>query len=788
MISTYLKVAIRTFASNKLYSFINISALSVAMACGIVAYVNYDFARSFDRFHRNLDELFVFRSITATDRGQTSLGITPRPLGPALVRDFSGIKRMSRIVFAWAPIRVEDKIFNEAAYYVENDFLEMFTFPLLSGDAHALRDKSKIVLTRKTAEKYFGSENPVGKVMTLQSGGKQSGNFVVGAVVDDIPSNSSIQFDVLFPYAALGDVARADADWNEWSHETIVQIDDPVVLDRVNQKLAEYVDRQVAANPDLPISQMHVESMGEVANHSRDLINDIFKEGMHPAAVLGPSITSILLLITACFNFMNTSLAFSAIRLKEVGIRKVLGSVRSQLVVQFIGENLILCTVALLIAVGLAEIFVPAYGNLWPDWNLKLSYTDNVGLFAFLAIMLVGMSVVSGAYPSLYVSRFSPVSILSGRQKLAGKNWLMQTILTFQFSISAMTILVGIVFTSNANFLENIDLGFDAKRTIAVPLQGTGTFETLRNKAAQLPEIQGVEGVRHLIGYNQSTQTARSGETERRVAVLKGGYDYLSVMNLKIAQGRGFDRALKSDRTDAIIVSKKFAKEFQWEQPIGQSVLVDSVRYTVIGVVDDFYNRSVWNPIQPSAFRLGNPEEFRYLVVKADFANLRRVNEFLRETWNRVVPNVPYEGFYGSEMTANAVAVSSTIRLIFIYVSGVAIAIAAMGLFALSSLIIVKRTKEIGIRKVLGAPVLHIVNLLNRQITIVLIVSGLIAAVGGAFMVDMFLDSIFAYHVEAQLWHFALAAGIVILIGLITVSSQVFRVATSNPVESLKYE
>ncbi|MEX1137809.1 MAG: ABC transporter permease [Bacteroidota bacterium] len=788
MLLNYLKVALRSFAANKLYSFINIFALSVAMACGILAYVNFDFARGQDRFHRNLSELFVLRSVTAVDRGQNHIGITPYPLGSELMRDVPQIERMTRVVFAWVPVRVGEQTFNIQTYYVEPDFLRMFTFPQISGNANTLDDKSRIILTRKTAEKYFGGEDPIGKVMTLQSGGEASGDFVVAAVLEDIPSNSSLQFGALLPMASLPRASQLNENWNTWSHETIVQVKDPAIVEQIESRLAGYVETRNAMSPDLPLSQIYLTPMEEVAALSRNLTNDIFKEGMHPAAIFGPTITSILLLITACFNFMNTSLAFSAVRLKEVGVRKVLGSSRYQLVVQFIGENLILCSLALLIAVGLAEVFVPAYSNLWVDWELTLSYSDNMGLFVFLVVMLVGMSIVSGAYPSIYVSRFTPVSILTGRQRFSGNHWLMQGILTFQFSLSALTILAGIVFTSNASFLENINLGFDTKQTIAIPLQGSGAFETLRNAAGQHPDVQEVEGVRHLIGYNQSTLTARSGPTERRVAVLQGGFDQLSVMNLKLAQGRDFDRKLRSDRDGSVIVSRKFAREFQWDQPVGQRVTIDSSSYTVIGVVEDFYNRSVWNPVQPSAFLVAEPENFRYLVVRAELANLQRVNDFLRETWQQRVPNVPYEGFYGSELVANAVSVSSSIRLVFLYVSGVAIAIAAMGLFALSSLIIVKRTKEIGIRKVLGAPVLHILNLLNRRIALVLLVSGLLAAVSGSFLIGIFLDSLYAYHVEMQFWHFALAGAIVVLIGLITVSSQVYRVATSNPVESLKYE
>jgi ABC-type antimicrobial peptide transport system permease subunit len=253
-------------------------------------------------------------------------------------------------------------------------------------------------------------------------------------------------------------------------------------------------------------------------------------------------------------------------------------------------------------------------------------------------------------------------------------------------------------------------------------------------------------------------------------------------------QGRSFDPNLATDKNQALIVNEKMVADFNWSEPLGKQVTIDSVRYTVIGVAKNFYNRSVWRPMQACALRLTDPEQFRYLVVRTDLRNVTAANEFLRETWQRVAPNVPYAGFYQDEVLAEAVQVNGSIKLVFIYISIAAIAIAAMGLFALSSLIIVKRTKEIGIRKVLGASVAHVVQLLNRQIAAVLVVAAILAALGGYFSLQPMMDSIFAYHVNLQAWHFLLAGAIIFMIGLVTVSSQVYRVATANPVEALRYE
>ena len=321
-----------------------------------------------------------------------------------------------------------------------------------------------------------------------------------------------------------------------------------------------------------------------------------------------------------------------------------------------------------------------------------------------------------------------------------------------------------------------------------VPLQGTGTFERLRNEALQDPFIRSVAGARHVVGYNQSTYTAKVGDTERRVAILAGDEQYLTTLGMKLVKGRPFDKNIQSDRDEALIVSRKFAREFSWEDPIGQRVFVDSIPYTVIGLMEDVYNRSVWRPLQPTALKFAKPDEFRYLIASASGSNVVEASDHLKKMWQKVAPNTPYDGFYGTDALAGAIAVSRNIKLVFLYVSGIAIAIAAMGLFALSSLIIVRRTKEIGIRKVLGASVPGLIGLLNSQIAWVLLISSILAGIGGYFLINPFLDSLYAYHIHLEAIHYVIAAGIVVLIGFITVITQIVKVATGNPVESLRYE
>lgn len=789
MLKNYLKVALRSLAANKLYTFINIFALSVAMAFAVVAYLNFQYDRDFDRFHEQAESIYVARSTTLVAGREHNWGVTPRPLGPALARDFPQVEKMARVVYSLSALSYGDKIFNEVTYYVDEDFLEMFTLPLQQGTSAVIRDKSKLIISEALAHKYFGEDDALGKQVTIHFGDGRKRDFLVGGVLAPIPSNSSLQFDVLIPYAALQELNSSRSEsWAEWSHETFIQVGKPEQVEAMADQLDHYVAAQNAANENWKVTRFYFDPFIEAAARARALTNDILKEGMHPAALVSPTVIAILLLLTACFNFMNTSLAYSALRLKEVGVRKVLGGVRRQLVFQFIGENILLCTIALIIAVVLAEFLVPGYSNLWREVDLQLDYRANWGLLAFLAGLLAFMSITAGAYPAMYVSRFNPVTILKGKQRLGHANWLMRGILTFQFALSTLTIFAGIVFTHNGHYFEQLDMGYEARQVVAVPLQGQELYTPLLQAAQQNPDILSIAGSRHQVGFNQSTLLAQADGVKHQVAVLSVGENYLETMDMRLLQGRAFDVTLASDWDRAVIINQQMARDFGWSAPLGQEVTIDSLRFTVIGVVQDFYNRSVWRPLQASALRLVKPEQYRYFVARVELRNLAATNDYLREAWHRLAPNIPYEGFYQDESIAEAMEVSSSIRILCIYISLAAIAIAAMGLFALSSLIIIRRTKEIGVRKVLGAGVLHVVALLNRQIVAVLLIAAVVAAAAGYFTLGALLDSIFAYHIAIQSWHMALAAAIVLAIGLVTVSSQVFRVATANPVQALRYE
>ncbi|HEY4613407.1 MAG TPA: ABC transporter permease [Bacteroidota bacterium] len=789
MITQFIKVAVRMFRAKKLYAFINVFALSLAIAIAIVAYLNYDFAQGFDRFHANAERIYVARSIVLANGTELSYGITPRPLGPALRRDVAQVEKESRVIYSSGALQHEEKIFNERIYFVDEEFLDLFTFPAVYGDARALRERGRILITSRLAQKYFGTDDVLDRQLTLSYGSGATRTFVVGAVLRNVPLQSCLQFDALLPYAEFLEISTTKEEtWAQWSHETFIQLAPNTTINDVAARINEYVGQQNAALPTMPVVRFYFDPLLDAANRARDLRSDILLEGMHPAALVAPTVMAILLLLTAAFNFMNTSLAFSGLRLKEVGVRKVLGSGRRQLVAQFLSENALLCLVALAIALGLAELLVPAYSNLWDDVDLELHYLGNWGLFVFLMSVLAFLSFVAASYPALYVSKFSPVSIFQSKQGLSGSHWLIRTVLMFQFAISTMTIIGGVVFTQNAAYYDTFDPGYDAEQAIVVPLQGTKIFAAYRQAVEQHPNIMSTSGTQHQIEFNSVGMRATGEGKEFPVSVLSVGEEYVKTMGLQLHQGRDFDPALTTDKTQSVLVSKKLVEEFGWTDPIGKPLTLDSVRYRVIGVVENVYNRGIWRPYDVTVFRLAEPDNYRYIVVRTSLHDLEKTNELLMQDWLRLVPGIPYEGFYQDVSIKKAMGINASIKVVFQYLSFTAISIAALGLFALSSLIILKRTKEIGIRKVLGASILNVVQLLNREILIVLLIACAAATAAGYFAVGALLDSVFAYHIDVTLWHILFASVLTFLVGLITVSSQVYKVATSNPVEALRYE
>ena len=792
MIRNYLAVAFRNLYRNKMYALINMIGLGVAIACCVVAYVNYQFSASFDNFHPGAGQIYLVNSYQIQDGQRQNWTLAPMPVAEAIRKDIPGIKRVSRYSVAGGIMKYEDKVFNESFYFADSDFLEMFNFPLLSGNAGALNDVSGVVVSREIARRYFGTADPLGKQITISSDGETYHDYMVQAVLEDFPMNSSIQADIILPLQNIEPLRNFEINnWEFWARATMIQVVEGARIGEIEQQLQQYVPVANDANENWQINGFYLLPFLDLANQSRDLRGEPFMNTMPPVSIIAPSVTALLVLLLACFNFVNTAIAFSARRLKEIGVRKVLGGLRRQLIAQFIGENLILCTIALLAGIGLSYIFVPYYDSLWPAVSLSINFSENPELLLFLGGLLFITGIAAGAYPALYVSRFKPVHIFQGRQQLGGTNPLIRVLLTFQFALSMAAIIGGIIMQKNADYIDNFDLGFDKTQVIAVQIRNGQEYELMKNAIENHPDILQVAGSRSLVGLSWSNQRVEIDQKAAEVVTFDIGENYLAAQGFTLTAGRSFDRELESDR-EAVLINETLARAYGWESPLDKAIQYRTddgeVTYHVIGVVKDFYYNSLWRRVQPVMMRFTGVEGYRYLTVKFRSDDLKAISGFLESEWKQLFPALPYSGIFIDELQAEALMVNDSIRRVFRYIAIIAIMISGMRLYALVSLNIARRSKEIGIRKVLGASVLHIGRLISREFILLLTVATAISAALAYFGFDAMLKGIWAYHVDFGMLPFLAGVLLVMLAAVLTVGMQVYRVASSNPVEAIREE
>ena len=793
MLISYLKIAIRNLYKNKSYSLINILGLGAAMAMCVVGYVNYQFSQSFDSFHENVDNIYLISSYIDNESGRENWSYTSMPLAPTAAEEVPGVDMFSRFSYTLANLQYEDKIFREAVLYVDKDFFKMFTFPVIKGQDNPLIQKNGIVIDLETAEKYFGHEDPIGKHLILRTDGNQEHDFIVQSVIQNSPKNSSLPISIAISYENMPAIGGFDPlDWSNLARSAFILCRDKSQREQVQSHLQAYVQKAVDAYPDFPINGYWLIPLAELANISRDLQGDPFFPGMHSAAIVAPSVVAMLVLLLACFNFVNTAIAFATRRLKEIGIRKVIGSRRGQLIRQFLGENIVLCFIALVVAAFLAEIFVPAYDSLWPDLDLGLNYFENIGFVVFMVALLLFTAIAAGAYPAFYVSRFRPVEILKDKLRPGGTNPLIRVLLTFQMALSITAVIAAVILSQNAGFIENMDQGFDKDNVYVFNIQDEDNFLLMKEALMAHPDVEHMGVTQTLMARFISYIYAEIEQEREVIGFYRIGEGFFETVGHKLVAGRNFDQNLTSDREESVLVNEKFVRAHGWDNAIGKSFKIqlgDSEKeYTIIGVVKDFYPNGINTELSPAAMIWANPEQYRYFAVKCDSDDPGEFAAYVRKTWKRLFPHLPFNGFWLDDNFDEERQVNNSIRLVFIYVAVMVIIITCMGLYALVALNVSKRTKEIGIRKVLGASVSNIGMLISREFIILIGISSILASVLGYFLVNSLLHSIWFYYVDFGLMPFVLSILLVFIIASLTIGLKVVSAANTNPVETLRYE
>jgi len=792
MFTNYLKVTFRNLTRNIFFVIINIIALGLALSIAIVAYLNHKYDSDWDKSHVLADEIYKVIFTREIQGRQQAYGATPIPVGNFIGENISGVEAVIRFSGTSSPLKLGLNNYSRNIGYADPGFMDLFTFPIVKGSAETFNDRQNILIDETIASAYFGEENPIGKIMSIFNDKGEEFTYTVGAVFEDLPLNTSFQFRVLTQFDNYLDMWDVDdTRWQSWIAATFLHIPNPHQVETVEEFMEEMVPAHNQAREDLQISGFRLQPFLDVAHDSWDMWNDWWvRSSFHPAAVTAPPIMALLILLIACFNFTNTSIAFSSKRLKEIGVRKVAGGHRKQIIAQFMGENFLLTLLGLLLALFLGRFLTSTYSAMWEYMDMKFSLVENPTLVLFLVLLLLFTAFVAGAYPSFYISRFNPVNIFQDKLKIGGKNVLTVILLTFQISISVMAIISGIIYWQNADYQDNVYMGYDKDNIIGMRFNSEESFIALRDVVKTNPMILSVGESDEHIGSGNYRRPMEYSDIKEDVSILDIGHGYFETMGLQLIDGRIFTREFEqTDAGKSIIVNEKFVKDFGIEDPVGKRIVMsDTVQLYIIGVMADYFPYGTWAEIRPTAFHFVRENRHLFLTVKTEVKNLKAVNEYLEKEWKKVIPDFPYSGFFQDSLMDEARQINGNIKNMYIFLGFIALILSAIGLYTLVTLSIIRRTKEIGVRKVMGSTVSQVILKISKPYAIIITLASVIGLVAGWKSSVVMMASIWEIYTDLTVYTFLIPITLILVVAVTSIGWKVYSAASRNPTESLRYE
>lgn len=790
MFKHYALIAYRSLLKNKLSSIFNLLGLSIAIGCAIVVYLFLHMYYTMDSFHENADTIFQVQQVVTRDGQTVESANVPAPLGPVITEDLSAITRFTRINGNVGTVRSEENVFTESLQYVDADYLRIFSFPVLHGTSDALDNLNAMVIHRNTAVRHFGTPDALGKELTLYYNNEVIGVFEVAAVVDWFPSAASMGFNILLRYEWQERIGLMNPeDWTVSTNATFIQLTDPSAVEGLAAALKPYAAVQEAADAEWTVDAFTFTNLLDLAQRAQEIQGGV-SGGPPPEAIIVLGLIALFLLALACFNYMNIAIATANRRLKEIGVRKAVGSTRTQLVIQYLMENVLLCVLGLLGGVFLAQfLFLPGFNGLFMSGDpLEMNYTSNIGLWVFLLILVVGVGLLSGAYPALYVSSFEAVSIFRGRQSLKGESIFTRVFLGFQFVLAFITTIAGVVFAMNAQYQMQIDWGYPGEQRIGISLEVGRQFEPLKQVMEQHPEIKQIAGSRQHIGRWSVNTTIQVNADYLDVNLFDVGFGYPETVGLRLLDGRFFEEARASDRYEAAVINQTMAEQLGWETPIGNVFEMNNAQYTVIGLVEDYHYHMFWSEIRPAVMRITDTERFYTLVAHVEPGAGLQMMETLEDTWRTMYPEAPFNSFFQDQVFDGFYRESKNIQTLMVFTAVMALLLASMGLFGMAAQHMAVRMKEVSIRKVLGASNRQLARLSVKRFMWVLGIAALLATPLSYVGLEALLASIFRYHMTLSVVPFGVAYAVVFLTAILTLSRLVYRLLHANPTDVLRME
>ncbi len=795
MLRNYIKIAIRNLWKRKGYSLINVVGLSIGIAVAILISLFAYNELTYDRFHENADDLYMVYKERITPAGTQDTYDTWVPLKMEIEETYPAVLRSARTFTQNVWIGADGKRFQEDVIYTDPELFEMFTLPLVKGNSeNPFPSLQSIVISGETAKKYFGSADPLGKVFRLG----YARDYVVSGVLADIPQNSSLQIDMAIQLESAGGYEQVKESWGSSFLNTYIQLRDNATAGELEAQFPAFIakiwDQETADRTNfklLPVSEMY------------NRFNDSDK---YAYILLG---IALAIMVIACINFMNMATARSMERAREVGMRKALGGQRGQLVLQFLGESVLITMIAMLIGIGLAEMLLPVFNNLY-DLELSLNIFENFGVLSGLAGLGILIGLIAGSYPALFLSKFSSSEVLRGQiSRKPGGLTLRRVLVATQFAVTIVIIIGTLIMQKQVQYMKDADLGLQKENIIAIQRsaddfedeeQANIRLKTYKDEILKHRNVVSVASSRALpgqqLGINSFTfvqPEGWTGEDPLRMRWAQVDSRFFDLFEIDLLEGRDFRSGSENDRNESVIINRAALEDFGWETVAGKTIRLGSSggqEMAVIGVVENYHYQSLENEVEPVLhfYRPSENSAHNFISVKLGPDQLNETLQDLEAQWNEIVAaDMPmnysfvdrqFDQLYQTQ--DRLVTVSGAFSIFGIFIAG-------LGLLALSSLMVKQRTREIGIRKVLGATVSRIMLLISKDYVLLVAIGFLIAVPAAWYLAGSWLES-FAYRIDISAWIFITGGATALLIALFTVSIQALKAARMNPAESLRSE
>jgi len=799
MIKNYFKIAWRNLLKNKTFSLINIAGLSIGLACTMLILLYVKDEISFDKFHKNVNN--IYRIVSKSKRGSVDYknSHTGFLQGPQFAKNVPGIESFVRIQSSAEDIKTGTEIQSQELLRVDPIFFSVFSFPLLNGNAATcLSEPNSIVMSEDFAKKQFGTSDAVGKIVMLKDD-NQFVPFKVTAVAKRCPQNSSIKFEVLLPFKESEAEAQNKDNWYNFFLNTFVVLNPKADLPAVEKQMQTFylheasetfkeMIKRYGGGADESMGTYFLQSYTDMHMNTELPAQNGLVNASNPIYSYILSGIALFILLIACINFVNLTIARSLKRSKEIGIRKVIGGDRNQLIIQFLGESFLLCMVAFSVAVLLVHLILPVFNDL-SNKALSFSYLFDVKLITGYLALLLLTALLAGFYPALVLSGFKPVETLYTRINLSGKNYMQKSLVVLQFALASFLIIATFTIYRQFNFLTKTDLGYDDTNIVEVNKQQIKHSEATYFKA-ELLKNSNITDVAARNGGYWGTSAKLFNDSTISFDYETIDESYIPVLKIPVIAGRNFSGSYPSDVTNSILVNESFVKKAGWKNPVGETVNFfynNNEIFKVIGVVKDYHYQALNQKIGPQLFTLKTGNLYGTFNIKIKPGTATESLKFIQKTFKQNFPLSPWSYTFKDDQRIKDYESEAKWKQIIFLSALLTIFISCIGLFGLSVLSAERRTKEIGVRKVLGASVSSIVNALSIDFLKLVLVALIIAIPLSWMAANKWLQN-YPYRITLDWWLFVLASLLVILVALATVISQAIRVAIANPVKSLRTE